>query len=46
VVRTDPERRTALVIRDQEQFPLIFYRENYTDMAIPATASSATAGST
>ena len=30
-VKTDPERLTALVllgIRDQEQFPLIFYREN------------------
>ncbi|MCC2612971.1 5-dehydro-2-deoxygluconokinase [Rhizobium petrolearium] len=36
-VRTDPERLTALVllgIRDQEQFPLIFYRENCADMAI------------
>ncbi|MEC8673244.1 MAG: 5-dehydro-2-deoxygluconokinase, partial [Pseudomonadota bacterium] len=36
-VVTDPERLTALVIlgiRDSEQFPLIFYRENCADMAI------------
>ncbi|NSY40419.1 5-dehydro-2-deoxygluconokinase [Leisingera sp. ANG59] len=36
-VRTDPDRLTALVIlgiRDQEQFPLIFYRENCADMAL------------
>lgn len=36
-VQTDPERLTALVllgIRDQEQFPLIFYRENCADMAL------------
>lgn len=36
-VRTDPERLTALVllgIRDDKQFPLIFYRENCADMAI------------
>src|SRR6056297_2884750 len=36
-VITDPERLTALVllgIRDQEQFPLIFYRENCADMAL------------
>ena len=36
-VLTDPERLTALVIlgiRDSEQFPLIFYRENCADMAI------------
>ncbi|WP_343563742.1 bifunctional 5-dehydro-2-deoxygluconokinase/5-dehydro-2-deoxyphosphogluconate aldolase [Kiloniella sp. b19] len=36
-VKTDPERLTALVllgIRDKEQFPLIFYRENCADMAI------------
>jgi len=36
-VKTDPERLTALVllgIRDDEQFPLIFYRENCADMAI------------
>ncbi|MBL4906669.1 MAG: 5-dehydro-2-deoxygluconokinase [Sneathiella sp.] len=36
-VKTDPERLTALVIlgiRDQETFPLIFYRENSADMAI------------
>ena len=36
-VKTDPERLTALVllgIRDQEQFPLIFYRENCADMAL------------
>lgn len=34
---TDPERLTALVllgIRDQEQFPLIFYREDCADMAL------------
>ena len=36
-VTTDPERLTALMllgIRDQEQFPLIFYRENCADMAL------------
>jgi len=36
-VKTDPHRLTALVllgIRDQEQFPLIFYRENCADMAL------------
>ena len=36
-VLTDPERLTALVllgIRDEEQFPLIFYRENCADMAL------------
>ncbi|EFL89885.1 5-dehydro-2-deoxygluconokinase [Ahrensia sp. R2A130] len=36
-VITDPERLTALVllgIRDEDQFPLIFYRENCADMAI------------
>ena len=36
-VKTDPDRLTALVllgIRDQEQFPLIFYRESCADMAI------------
>ena len=36
-VITDPERLTALVIlgiRDSQQFPLIFYRENCADMAI------------
>ncbi|MES0881209.1 bifunctional 5-dehydro-2-deoxygluconokinase/5-dehydro-2-deoxyphosphogluconate aldolase [Roseibium sp. SCP14] len=36
-VVTDNERLTALVllgIRDQEQFPLIFYRENCADMAL------------
>ncbi|MBW3244969.1 5-dehydro-2-deoxygluconokinase [Epibacterium sp. DP7N7-1] len=36
-VVTDPERLTALVllgIRDEEQFPLIFYRENCADMAL------------
>jgi hypothetical protein len=35
-VKTDPERLTALVllgIRDDRQFPLIFYRENCADMA-------------
>ncbi len=34
---TDPRRLTALVIlgiRDQEHFPLIFYRENCADMAL------------
>ncbi len=34
---TDPERLTALVllgIRDDKQFPLIFYRENCADMAL------------
>ena len=36
-VVTDPDRLTALVllgIRDQERFPLIFYRENCADMAL------------
>ena len=36
-VKTDPERLTALVllgIRDEEQFPLIFYRENCADMGL------------
>lgn len=36
-VISDPERLTALVvlgIRDQESFPLIFYRENCADMAL------------
>lgn len=36
-VSTDPERLTALVllgIRDEERFPLIFYRENCADMAL------------
>ena len=36
-VVTDPERLTALVIlgiRDQEQFPLIFYRADCADMAL------------
>ncbi len=36
-VKTDPDRLTALVllgIRDQTQFPLIFYRENCADMAL------------
>jgi 5-dehydro-2-deoxygluconokinase len=36
-VKTDPERLTALVllgIRDEEHFPLIFYRENCADMAL------------
>ncbi len=36
-VKTDPERLTALVllgIRDEEKFPLIFYRENCADMAL------------
>lgn len=36
-VKTDAERLTALVllgIRDDERFPLIFYRENCADMAL------------
>jgi 5-dehydro-2-deoxygluconokinase len=36
-VKTDPERLTALVIlgiRDDAQFPLIFYRENCADMGL------------
>ncbi|RJL06700.1 bifunctional 5-dehydro-2-deoxygluconokinase/5-dehydro-2-deoxyphosphogluconate aldolase [Paracoccus siganidrum] len=36
-VASDPERLTALVllgIRDEERFPLIFYRENCADMAL------------
>jgi 5-dehydro-2-deoxygluconokinase len=36
-VVTDPDRLTALVllgIRDAQQFPLIFYRENCADMAL------------
>jgi len=36
-VRIDPERLTALVllgIRDEDRFPLIFYRENCADMAL------------
>ncbi|WP_116133992.1 5-dehydro-2-deoxygluconokinase [Tropicimonas sp. IMCC34043] len=36
-VITDPERLTALVllgIRDQSQFPLIFYRDNCADMGL------------
>lgn len=36
-VKTDSERLTALVIlgiRDETQFPLIFYRENCADMAL------------
>tara|TARA_R110002110_G_scaffold71379_16_gene190869 strand:+ start:459 stop:2369 length:1911 start_codon:yes stop_codon:yes gene_type:complete len=36
-VKIDPDRLTALVllgIRDQEQFPLIFYRENCADMGL------------
>ena len=36
-VLTDPDRLTALVllgIRDDERFPLIFYRENCADMAL------------
>lgn len=36
-VKTDPERLTALVIlgiRDEDQFPLIFYRENCADMGL------------
>ena len=36
-VKVDPKRLTALVllgIRDQEQFPLIFFRENCADMGL------------
>jgi len=36
-IKVDPERLTALVllgIRDQEQFPLIFYCENCADMGL------------
>ena len=36
-VKTDPQRLTALVllgIRDDTQFPLIFYRENCADMGL------------
>jgi len=36
-IKTDPDRLTALVllgIRDEEQFPLIFYRENCADMGL------------
>ncbi|MDA9318448.1 5-dehydro-2-deoxygluconokinase [Octadecabacter sp.] len=36
-VKVDPDRLTALVllgIRDSEQFPLIFYRENCADMGL------------
>ncbi len=36
-VKTDPDKLTALVllgIRDTEQFPLIFYRENCADMGL------------
>lgn len=36
-VKTDPDRLTALVllgIRDQDQFPLIFYREKCADMGL------------
>ncbi len=38
-VKVDPDRLTALVIlgiRDQTQFPLIFYRENCADMGLTA----------
>ena len=36
-VKTDPDRLTALVllgIRDEDSFPLIFYRENCADMGL------------
>src|SRR5690606_17146888 len=39
-VGEDPERLTALVflgIRDQDNFPLIFYREDCADMALLPT---------
>ena len=38
-VKTDPDRLTALVllgIRDEDSFPLIFYRENCADMGLTA----------
>jgi 5-dehydro-2-deoxygluconokinase len=38
-VKIDPDRLTALVllgIRDQDHFPLIFYRENCADMGLTA----------
>ena len=41
-VSVDPERLTALVmlgLKDRETFPLIFYRENCADMAIPERAA-------
>jgi 5-dehydro-2-deoxygluconokinase len=48
-VATDPDRLTALVvlgIRDRENFPLIFYRENCADMAIePADIDEVLVGS-
>jgi 5-dehydro-2-deoxygluconokinase len=48
-VATDPDRLTALVvlgIRDRENFPLIFYRENCADMALgPADVDEALVGS-
>lgn len=40
-VQIDPERLTGLVllgIKDREQFPLLFYRENCADMALDAGA--------
>lgn len=36
-IKTDPERLSALVIlgiQDEDQFPLIFYREDCADMAL------------
>ena len=39
-VTTDPRRLTALAIlgiRDREQFPLLFYRQDCADMALDAT---------
>src|SRR4051812_370966 len=36
-IKTDPVRLTALVllcVRDEKQFPLIFYRDNCADMAL------------
>jgi 5-dehydro-2-deoxygluconokinase len=48
-VTTDPDRLTALVvlgIRDRENFPLIFYRENCADMALdPADIDEGLVGS-
>lgn len=39
-VKTDPKRLTGLVllsIKDQDTFPLLFYRENCADMALEAS---------
>jgi 5-dehydro-2-deoxygluconokinase len=42
-VLSDPDRLTALVIlgiRDRDNFPLIFYRENCADMALEPSTST------